>query len=135
MIPRKPTLSEPKQVARAQKQFEAWRRKRKKGSRIPEELWESAVVAAREVGINQTSRVLKLDYYDLKNRVLASPRGRSLEPPSSGFLEFDSSAAMFLTEWAIEMENGSGSRLRIGARGPSGPDVVGLCRAFLGEES
>jgi hypothetical protein len=126
-------VSESKQVARAQKQFEAWRRKRKKGSRIPEELWESAVLAAREVGVNQTSRALKLDYYDLKNRVLASPSGRSLEP--SAFLEFDSSAATFFTEWAVEMENGSGSRIRIGARGPSGPDVVGLCRAFLGEES
>jgi hypothetical protein len=133
MIQRKSTVSESKQVARAQKQFEAWRRKRKKGSRIPEELWESAVLSAREVGVNQTSRALKLDYYDLKNRVLASPGGRSLE--TSGFLEFASSAATFLTEWAVEMENGRGSRIRIGARGPSGPDVVGLCRAFLGKES
>ena len=134
MNQRKPAVSESKQVARAQKQFEAWRRKRTKGSRIPEDLWESAVLAAREAGVNQTSRVLKLDYYDLKNRVVASAGGRSLEA-RSGFYEFDSSAAMFLTEWAVEMENGRGSRIRIGARGPSGPDVIGLCRAFLGEAS
>jgi len=131
---RKQVVSESKQVTRARRRFEAWRRKRKKGSRIPEELWESAVLVAQEVGVNRTSKTLNLDYYDLKNRVVSSARGRSYEPLSD-FFEYGPNAATFFTEWAVEMENGSGSRIRIGARGPSGPDVIGLCRAFLGEES
>jgi hypothetical protein len=133
MMQRKPAVSESKRVELARKQFVVWRRKRKKGSRIPEKLWESAVVAAREVGINQASKALRLDYYDLKKRVVASPGGRSME--ASGFVEFDSSAPPFFTEWAVEMEKGSGARMRVAVRSLSGPDVVGFCRAFLGEES
>lgn len=133
MMQRKPAVSESKRVQLARKQFVVWRQKRKKGSRIPEKLWESAVVAAREVGINQASKALRLDYYDLRKRVLASPVGRSLE--TSGFVELDSNAPPFFTEWAVEMEKGSGARMRVAVRSLSGPDVVGLCRAFLGEES
>ena len=127
--------TESRQVAMARKKFGAWRRSRKAQSRIPEKLWELAVVAAREVGVNQAARALGLEYYALKKRLVASADHPTLEP-SSSFFEFDSSGAPpFFTEWAVEMENSSGARMRVAARSPGGPDVVGLCRALLGEES
>jgi hypothetical protein len=133
MARRKRTAAKSRQVERAQKKFEAWRRSRSRISPIPEELWESAVVAAKEVGINQTSRALGLEYYALKKRVVASTGRLPME--ASSFIEFDSPAPPSFTEWAVEMENGSGACLRVAVRSPSCPDVVALSRTFWGEES
>ncbi len=122
------------QVEKARRKFVSWRGNRKARSRIPEELWTSAVVAARDVGINQACKALRLDYYALKRRVVASSESPSVEA-SSRFVEFDSGVAPLLTEWAVEMDNGRGGRMRVAARSESGPDVVALSRAFFGEES
>ena len=122
------------QVEKARRKFVAWRGNRKARSRIPEELWTSAVVAARDVGINQACTALRLDYYALKRRVVASSKSPSVEA-SSRFVEFDSGVAPLFTEWAVEMDNGRGGRMRVAARSVSGPDVVALSRAFFGEES
>ena len=127
-------VPETSQVERARKKFGTWRRSRKVVSRIPDDLWELAVGAAREVGVNQAARALGLEYYALKKRLVASTDDPASEPIGN-FVEFDSSAAPpFFTEWAVEMENGSGARMRVAARSASGPDVVGLCRVFWGEE-
>jgi hypothetical protein len=133
MAERKRAVAESSQVERARKKFGAWRRSRKSLSRIPDDLWESAVVAAREVGVNQASRALGLEYYALKKRFVASVKEPALA--ASRFVEFDSGGAPFFTEWSVEMDNGCGARVRIEARSPGGPDVVGLCRTLLGEES
>ena len=130
---RKRAVAESSQVERARKKFGAWRRSRKVVSRIPDDLWELAVDAAREVGVNQASRALGLEYYALKKRLSASADRPVLE--ASSFVEFDSSAPPFFTEWAVEMENASGARMRVAVRSLAGPDVVGLCRPFWGEES
>jgi len=129
---RKSGIRESRQVEKARRKFVAWRRNRKARSRIPEELWKSAVVAARDVGINQACTALRLDYYALKRRVVASTESPSVEA-SSRFVELDSGVAPLFTEWAIEMDNGNGGRMRVAARSVSGPDVVALSRAFFGE--
>ena len=123
-----------KQVEKALKKFGSWRRSRKTVRRIPDHLWESAVVAAREVGVNQAARALGLEYYALKRRVVCSADG-SESKPSGGFVEFAPTCAPpFFTEWAVELEKANGARMRVAVRSPSDPDVVGLCRAFWGEE-
>ena len=131
---RKSGKSESVQVEKARKKFVAWRRSRKARSRIPEELWTSAVVAARDIGVNQACKALRLDYYALKRRVVASPEMPSVKA-SGNFVEFDSGVSPLFTEWAVEMDNGSGARMRVAARSVSGPDVVALSRTFFGEES
>ncbi len=50
-------------------QFERWRRSRKRGTRIPEALWQAAAEAAEECGVSKTAQALGLDYYKLKSRV------------------------------------------------------------------
>ena len=42
----RPTVSVPAEIEEAQLQFEAWRRERKRGQRIPESLWLTAVELA-----------------------------------------------------------------------------------------
>ena len=133
MAQRKSGKSESVEVEKARKKFVAWRRNRKVRSRIPEELWTSAAVAARDVGVNQACKALRLDYYALKRRVVASPE-MSSEKASSSFVEFDSGVAPLFPEWAVEMDNGRGGRMRVAARSVSGPDVVALSRTFFGEE-
>jgi len=131
---RKSGIIESRQVEKARKKFVAWRRSRKARSRIPDELWASAVVAAREVGVNQACKALRLDYYALKKRVVTSAGVRSREA-SRSFIELESGVPPMFTEWAVEMDNGSGGRMRVAARNVSGPDVVALSRTFFGEES
>ncbi len=134
MAQRKSGISESRQVEKARKKFVAWRRSRKARSQIPEQLWASAVVAAREVGVNQACKALRLDYYALKKRVVTLSDVPSQEA-SRSFVEFESGVPPLFTEWAVEMENGRGGRMRVAARSVSGPDVVSLSRTFFGEES
>ncbi len=133
MARRKGGISESVQVEKARKKFTAWRRSRKARSRIPEQLWTSAVVAATDVGVNQACKALRLDYYALKRRVVASTKMASVKT-SGNFVEFDSGVPPLFTEWAVEMDNGRGGRMRVAARSVSGPDVVSLSRTFFGEE-
>ena len=134
MARRKSGINESVSVEKARKKFIAWRRSRKARSRIPEQLWTSAVVAARDVGVNQACKALRLDYYALKRRVVASPELPPSVKASGNFVEFDSVVPPLFTEWAVEMDNGRGGRMRVAARSVSGPDVVSLSRTFFGEE-
>ena len=79
MIQRKKAASATKQVEKARKQFISWRRSRKVVSRIPDNLWDLAVGAAREVGVNRAARALGLEYYALKKRVVSSANGSVLK--------------------------------------------------------
>jgi hypothetical protein len=49
--------------------FRRWRAARKRGERIPEELWTAARDSARQHGVSRTSTELGLDYYALKRRL------------------------------------------------------------------
>lgn len=52
----------PTPLARGRDRFEAWRRRRELGTRIPERLWKLAVKLASAHGLKRTASVLKLDY-------------------------------------------------------------------------
>ncbi|MCP4201175.1 MAG: hypothetical protein GY769_04495, partial [bacterium] len=57
-----------------QSQFERWRQDRKRGTRIPETLWQAAAEVAGECGVSKTAQALGLDYYGLKKRVCPSSK-------------------------------------------------------------
>ena len=58
-------------LARGRDRFEAWRRSRNVGARIPEKLWSLAVTLADAHGVSRTASALKLDYNALKERIAA----------------------------------------------------------------
>ena len=68
----KATHQHPARLEGTRRRFERWRATREGHTRIPEALWVSAVRAASQYGVCQTSRVLRLDYYSLKKRVEAA---------------------------------------------------------------
>ena len=116
----------PASLSRLEQRFIAWRKARTLGERIPEALWNSAVKIAAEHGLNRTARVLKLDYDSLKKRAACAS---NLAPPST-FVELPSSPLSIANECVIELEDATGSRMRVHLKGQNVPDVLALSRSF-----
>lgn len=116
-------------VRALQRRVEGWRRSGGgRGSRIPEGLWQEAVVLARSAGLHATAKVLRLNYENLKKRVAAEEvpaRGERPEFVSFEVPQLDAGAGM-----VIELVGGDGERMRIEARGGSAVDVVGIAEGF-----
>jgi hypothetical protein len=116
-----------------EKRFASWRKARVKGERIPKPLWNSAAKLARNFGIHQTARLLKLDYYSLKKHVDAQPASRknTLQNTSQPtFIELPSPPLTVVNECTIELEDASGASLRMHLKGSDFPDVLALGRSF-----
>lgn len=116
----------PASLSRLGQRFAAWRKTRVLGERIPESLWNAAAKMAAEHGLNRTARVLKLDYYSLKKRL----DGASGLAESSTFVELPSSSLSIASECVIELEDATGSRMRVHLKGQNIPDVLALSRSF-----
>ena len=56
----------PVAMRKVYRRLERWRRQRTGRARIPEALWAAAGELAREHGVNQVSRVLRLEFNHLK---------------------------------------------------------------------
>ena len=122
----------PKSLARGRDRFEAWRRSRKFGARIPDKLWSLAVTLAEAHGLSQTASALKLDYHALKNHVAG--RNCDSSPVGPAFIELTSSPLASSTECVVEFEDSLGARMRVHLRGCEIPDLAALCRSFRGRD-
>jgi len=120
----RPTVTVPAEIEEAQLQFENWRCGRKRGQRIPENLWGTAVELAKQHGVWPTARALHLDYNRLKRRV-----GNGDDEAQRGaFVELIPQGTMICT-CIVEMEDGRGARMRIELKGAAA-DVPALSRTF-----
>lgn len=114
-------------------QFEAWRKRRRCRSPIPESLWQAAVQLCKEHSICEVSRTLRLNYNGLKNRVT---RARDRSPavgqgPDFRFVRLDLGGAIAPSECLVEMEASNGARMRMSFKGiPREFDPVELSRVF-----
>jgi len=124
----------PKLVA-ARRGFARWRRRRKAGERIPDELWGPAVELAGELGLNRAARALGLDYYSLKRRVEAAGAenpGTSRSPAvRSAFVEVSAGAIPGPAECLVELEHPAGAKMRVSLKGSIGAELSALAGAFL----
>ena len=113
-------------------QFERWRRRRPRGTRIPAALWQAAVEAAEEHGVSKTSQELSLDYYGLKERVESAVEERSPVEGDGGrgFLEIPVFAAAASGECVLEIEDGQGARLRVEHKGAAAAELEPLAHAL-----
>ena len=121
----------PTPLARGRARFEAWRRTRAVGARIPERLWTLAVKLADTHGLNRTASALRLDYYTLKRRVESTNAQAGSATPA--FVELAPPVAA-PRECVIEFEDHSGATMRIHLRGCEVPDLVALGRGFWSGE-
>ena len=124
----RPTDTVPAEIEEAQLQFENWRRERRRGERIPENLWVTAVAVAKEHGVWPTARALHLDHSRLKRRVR---NGEEEDVKSGAFVEVIPQGAMHCA-CIVEMEDQRGARMRIELKGAAA-DVTALSRTFWSE--
>ncbi len=121
------TARHEKDLKALEREFKTWRRKRRRGSRIPEALWARAVSVAAIHGMWKTSRCLRLNYYDLKKRSEARPDdgGVAMARASEGTAALASPVAEFVElplvgerppECVLEFEDERGT-LRVGLTG------------------
>jgi hypothetical protein len=122
----------PASLARGRERFEAWRRDRTPGARIPDRLWGLAVKLADAHGLSRTVSALKLDYYSLKKRVESKDSGSVSNPGT--FVEFSPPSPAGSGECVIEFEDGSGASLRVHLRGCETPDLAALVRCLRSSE-
>ena len=118
----------------AQRRFANWRSTGHKGRRIPEELWQAATLAARELGVNPVSRAIGLDYTRLKCRVAGSNRvspQTKTSPPTIGptFVELALDTVPRTPECVVEFEGVRG-KFTLRLAGHNLADVVALAEAL-----
>ena len=118
-------------MKKVQQQFENWRKNRKGRSPIPESLWEAAVGLYGEYRIGEISKTLRLEGRKLKKRILNAAERKPA--PSPTFIELDMPGLQPRgAEWAIEMENADGAKMKISGNGLEMPDFALICQNFLG---
>ena len=126
-----PTVRHTLEVVR--NQFEAWRKRRRCRTRIPEALWQAAADLCSEHSICEVSQALRLNYNDLKDRVQRS-KDRSLaigQGPDLNFVKLDLGTPIMPSECLVEMEAPNGAKMRLFFRGVvRDVDPVELGRAF-----
>lgn len=128
----KPTVTVPTEIEETRLELENWRRERKRGQRIPENLWVKVVELARQHGVWPVARALNLDYSRLKRRVGAGAEGGAMKA-ASAFVELIPQGAGHCA-CVVEMEDARGARMRIEVKGAA-PDMTALSRAFWSERA
>ena len=119
----------PADLAKARTVFDGWRKGRKTRSRVPDELWDTAVPLARKHGLNRVSRALGVNYDSLKRRMARTVDSTREAPTAATFVEV--SRSKVAEEYVIELEERRGAKMTIRLSSSSAIDIVGLASAFF----
>ena len=121
------------ELAQVREELVAWRASAGKGRKIPDAVWRKATCAARRHGLNPVSKALGLDYNCLKRRVVGDGGGENTRPGMMpAFVEVKTEALAAVVGCVIELEKGSGTRMRICVQSASSVDWGRIKEAFLG---
>jgi hypothetical protein len=125
----------PVEIERARVRFARWRRNRKKVTRIPDQLWDAAVEAARRYGVNPTALALGLDYNHLKERTRSGSRSSRREKAKSpSFMELIvPPEAHHSSECTVEVENARGAKMKIVLQNVAMQDLGSWIERFWSE--
>lgn len=111
-----------------------WRQTRRHRERMPEPLWTLAASLARQHTVARIARLVRLDYYALKERLESLVETGAKQEGRPAFVELPVSLCAPSAECTIEMEHPHGGRMRIQVKGAT-PDLAALSRGFWGRES
>ena len=120
-------------IEEVRRQLEEWRGSHARRARLPEQLWAAAVAVARQQGLYQTARALRLDYTRLKQRLQGSAGAKASALPA--FVELIAPGGTNVSEWVVEMEGRRGGKVRIQWKAAVPPDLVGLSRILWGRQA
>jgi hypothetical protein len=107
------------------RRFKVWRGGRRKGRRIPEELWEAAAGLAQELGVARVAQSLSLSHSGLKRRV-AGPVATA-GPSAPAFVEFPVQAVA--PECVLELQ-GPQQKLTLHLRSHPVREIAALAEAL-----
>jgi hypothetical protein len=100
--------------------FADWRRQKRRGERIPEQLWSEAIALVEDYGLAQVTRRLRLSGRDLNRRrgLVASGRRRRRAEQPTAFVELAPEVVVQAqrrqsTPGCLELIRPDGLRLRI----------------------
>ncbi len=114
-------------------QIQQWRSTRPHRAAMPEPLWILAANAARQHGLARIARLLRLDYYSLKDRIESLERAGTMPSMAKpAFIELPPLPVNPAAECTIELEQARGRRMRIHIKGAAMSDVTALSRALWG---
>jgi hypothetical protein len=118
-----------------ERQLYAWRRKQRRRAGLPTEVWESAALLARSLGVSQVSRRLHLDYYKL-SRWMGQAKDCPPDLPPPAFVELAVAEPGSLgasPPFRAEMGEPAGGKLTLHL-GCDVSAVVALAEAFWRQE-
>ena len=115
------------------KHFTVWRSKKKKGERIPQQLWSESIALLSDHSLNRIARTLRLCPNDIKkHREALTAQGGTTTPgtPAMTFIEIDQPFVGAAAQTALmELVRPDGLRLRI--QPTNGADVLALATRFM----
>lgn len=113
----------------------AWRQHRPGRSRIPEPFWTDAIALARTEGVSRVSRVLRLHYQRLKDRLnTALPRTAPVALPA--FVELTvPPSPNGCPECRVELTHRTGAKMTIHFPAASSSQFLPLAEAFWRQRS
>lgn len=114
--------------------FEAWRRSKKRDSRIPKSLWAAAAELCSEHRVSEVSRGLGLNYNELRRRVPGTMRSEDKPVvPGPEFVELSLGLGAQPVLWSVEFESAAGDKLKMTFSGTCGDfDPMELAKVFWG---
>lgn len=131
------SLNEEEDIRGVIEKFNGWRKWKKSiKERIPEELWDQAVVLAEKYSVYRVSRELRLSYMDLKGRMKCRKK-RDIPLKGSPFIELSVSGGDFgairgaSSECLMELIRRDGTQLRIYSAIGAKIDITRICESFL----
>ncbi len=115
-------------LKQVQRQLSAWRKKKTGRSRLPDDLWVAATELAKTHGTGLVARILRLDYYKLRQRV--SGTVSSLSAPAA-FVEVKCPEipGAWPEECKVELFDGTGAGMTVRVRHDLST-LVGLAQSF-----
>ncbi len=111
--------------------FESWRESRKRGARIPAELWQAAVSLFPRYSVNRISRAFGLDYEGVRNRI-ENERGAG----SKGFRFWElrlSELQAHIGECRLRAEDGAGRKVELELKRIEAGQLLQLLAGLWGE--
>jgi hypothetical protein len=117
--------------------FAQWRSEKKRGERVPEQLWSEAIALVDRYGVSQVTRTLRLSGQDLNRRrgIASSGQRRRRGGRLQSFVEVDPAVVAQaqrpqVAPGSMELIRADGLRLRI--EPGDGVDALTVLERFMG---
>jgi hypothetical protein len=119
--------------------FAQWRSEKKRGERIPEQLWSEAIALVDSYGVSQVTRTLRLGGQDLNRRrgIASSGQDRRRGTKQPSFVEVNPAVVAQAqrpqtTPGSMELIRADGLRMRI--ESGDGVDALAVLERFMGTD-